>query len=30
MDRIAAVDGRFNLHTEPGVGTRIAVAIPCA
>jgi signal transduction histidine kinase len=29
MDRIAAVNGRFDLHTEPGGGTRIAVAIPC-
>ena len=29
MDRIAAVDGRFDLHTAPGGGTRIAVAIPC-
>jgi signal transduction histidine kinase len=29
MDRIAAVGGQFHLHTEPGGGTRIAVAIPC-
>jgi signal transduction histidine kinase len=30
MDRIAAVDGRFDLQTQADGGTRIAVSIPCA
>ncbi|GAA0453749.1 hypothetical protein Ade02nite_02030 [Paractinoplanes deccanensis] len=29
-DRVAALDGRFELHSPPGAGTTIRVSLPCA
>lgn len=28
-DRVAALDGRLALHSEPGAGTRVEVELPC-
>ncbi len=28
-DRVAALDGRFNVVSEPGQGTRVRAVLPC-